>query len=146
MNRGTLQAIWIKSVKGGPMDGVPSATLLARKGIMCNADQGGRRQVTIFEQEVWDHLMQQLAFSKPPSARRANLMVSGIQLANSEGSILRIASCRIRILGEARPCRRMDEIVEGLKDAMQKDWFGGAYGEVLGGGVIAVGDPVYWEE
>ena len=128
------------------MDGVSSATLVAGKGILGNANQGGKRQVTLFEQEVWDHLMQQLGGSQPPSARRANLMVSSVRLARSEGVILRIASSRIRILGEARPCRRMDEAVEGLKRAMEKDWFGGVYGEVLEGGHIAVGDPVWLEE
>jgi MOSC domain-containing protein YiiM len=146
MDRGKLQAIWIKKVKGRPMDQAPSAKLVAGLGIVGNADQGGERQVTVIEQEVWEELMKQTGGSQPPSARRANLMVSGIRLGNSRDNILRIGSCRIRIHGETRPCGRMDEVAEGLRGAMQGGWLGGAYGEVIEGGEISVGDSVCWEE
>ena len=146
MGNGTLQAIWIKRRKGGEMDPVPSATLVPGHGIVGNADQGGERQVTIMEQEVWEELMQQVGGSLPPSERRANLMVSRIRLYNTEGRVLRIGSCRIRIGGEATPCGRMDDAAEGLRELMSEEWRGGAYGEVIGGGEIFVGDPVYWEE
>ena len=145
MDRGTLQAIWIKRVKGGPMDPVPSAALVPGQGIAGNADQGGERQVTIMEQEVWEELMKQVGGALPPSARRANLMVGGVRLHNSQGNMLRVGSCRIRVHGEATPCGRMDEAVEGLRELMSEDWRGGAYGEVIEGGEISVGDPVWWE-
>src|SRR5204862_283282 len=125
MDNGRLQAIWIKRMKLGPMDPADSATLVAGKGIVNNANQGGKRQVTIIEQEVWEGLMDQLGASNPPSTRRANLMTSGIRLADSRGRILRIGACRIRIYGETRPCERMDEALEGLRDAMRTNWGGG---------------------
>ncbi len=50
---GQLQAIWVKRMKRGPMDAVDSVQLLTGRGIVGNANQGGRRQVTIIEQEVW---------------------------------------------------------------------------------------------
>ena len=146
MDRGKLQAIWIKRMKGGSMDPASPVTLIPGQGMAGNADQGGERQVTIMEQEVWEDLMKQIGGSLPPSLRRANLMVSGIRLRNSEGNVLQVGPCRLRIRGEATPCGRMDEALEGLRELMSEEWRGGAYGEVIGGGEISVGDPVYWEE
>ena len=145
MYDGKLQAIWIKRMKRGPMDPVDSAALSAGRGIVGNANQGGRRQVTLIEQEVWEALMEKLDGSLSPSARRANLMVSGIHLVRSRERILQIGVCRIRILGETKPCERMDEAMMGLREAMQADWGGGAFGEVINDGRINVGDPVLWE-
>ncbi len=143
---GTLQAIWVKRMRRGPMDAVDSALLLAGKGIVGNANQGGHRQVTLIEQEVWDDLMRQFGASRPGSARRANLMVRGVGLRDSRDRILRVSACRIRIGGETKPCERMDEVLLGLKAAMWPDWGGGAFGEVLDDGRIAVGDPVEWAD
>jgi MOSC domain-containing protein YiiM len=146
MSTGLLRKIWIKRMKLGPMDSVSTAQLLAGRGVVGNANQGGRRQVTLIEQEVWENLMGQLGGDLSPSTRRANLMISGLELANSRGRILHIGECRIRIYGETKPCERMDEALSGLKDAMYDDWRGGAYGEVLDDCQIKVGDEVRWLE
>ncbi len=141
---GRLEAIWIKRFRLGPMDATARATLRAQRGLVGNADQGRRRQVTLIEQERWSALMDAVGASLPPAARRANLLLSGISLTQSRGRILCIGTCRVRILGETKPCERMDEAWPGLKQAMYADWGGGAFAEVLDDGDIAVGDPVYW--
>jgi MOSC domain-containing protein YiiM len=128
------------------MDAVGAATLVAGQGLAGNADQGRRRQVTVIEREVWERLMRQLHGGVSPSARRANLMISGLSLAGQRNRVLRIGACRVRILGETRPCERMDEALPGLREAMKVDWGGGSFGEVLDDGRIAVGAEVAWDE
>ena len=146
MDDGRLEAIWIKRMKRGPMDPVTEANLVAGRGIEGNANQGGKRQVTIIEREMWEEVMRGLGASVSPSARRANLMLNGIRLAESHGRVLRIGSCRIQIYGQTRPCERMDEALSGLREALKPNWGGGAYGEVLDDGRIEVGDTVSWEQ
>ena len=137
---GRLEAIWIKRMKRGPMDLVEQATLQAGAGLIGNAIQGGRRQVTILEREIWAELMTEVAGRLPPSARRANLLIHGLSLHHSRKRVLRIGQCRIRILGETKPCERMEEAWPGLQAAMSRAWAGGAFGEVLDDGEILVGD------
>ena len=143
---GRLEAVWIKRMKRGPMDFVEQANLEAGKGLVGNANQGGRRQVTILEREIWAELMTEVGGTLPPSARRANLLIRGLSLHRSTKRVLRIGSCRIRILGETKPCERMEEAWPGLQAAMARAWTGGAFGEVLDDGEIVVGDPVFWAE
>jgi MOSC domain-containing protein YiiM len=142
---GRLEAIWIKRSHRGPMDPAPSARLVAGRGLAGNADQGGRRQVTLIDLAAWERLMQELGGSISPAARRANLLVSGIELAETRERVLRVGGCRLRVAGETRPCERMDEALPGLRDAMGRNWGGGVFAEVLDDGEIAVGDEVEWE-
>jgi MOSC domain-containing protein YiiM len=143
---GKLEAIWLKRMRRGPMDAVERAVLKAQQGLVGNTDQGGRRQVTLLEQEVWDALMAHVGATLPPSTRRANILLSGIRLIKSRKRILCIGGYHIRNLGETKPCERMEEACPGLQKAMCPEWAGGAFGEVLDDGVIAVGDHVRWLE
>jgi MOSC domain-containing protein YiiM len=127
------------------MDPVNSAGLQPGYGLIGNANRGGKRQVTIISRQRWLELMDVLGADLDPRARRANLLVSGIDLEESRGRILRVGSARLRINGETRPCERMEEALPGLQRAMRENWGGGAFAEVLDGAEIRVGDPVAWE-
>ena len=122
------------------MDSVDRAVLEAGKGIAGNADRGGRRQVTIVDRRGWDDAIADLGVQVDPIARRGNLLISGVDLENSRGKVLRIGAVRLRIRGETRPCERMDEAQPGLRTALSPPWRAGAFAEILDDGEIAVGD------
>lgn len=140
-----LEAIWLKSARKGPMEPVPAATLVAGKGLEGNVDRGGYRQVTILDADAWEAATREVGVDLAPDARRANLLVRGVDFSETADRVLRIAGCRIRIRGETLPCERMEDAAPGLKDALAPDWRGGAYGMVLEGGPLALGDAVAWE-
>ena len=127
------------------MDEATGVRVRAGKGIVGNADQGGWLQVTIVSAERWAALMQDLGLTLDPSARRANLLVSGIELSHTRHRVLSVGATHLRVKGETRPCKRMEAAATGLRDAMRQDWNGGVFAEVLVDGSIAVGDPVQWE-
>lgn len=143
---GTLERIWIKRMKGGPMDTKQGAVLRANRGLVGNANQGGRRQVTLLEAERWAAHLSALGTTLDPSVRRANLLVRGLSLAGSRGRVLRIGAVRVQIAGETKPCHQMDEVHQGLQDVMRPDWGGGAFAIVLDDGEIAVGDAITWDD
>ena len=129
----------------GPMDPAASARVVAGRGIVGNAHQGGKRQVTIVSSKNWAHVTAPLGATPDPRLRRANLLVSDIDFTDAHGKVLTIGNVRIRIYGETRPCEQMEAAVPGLQAAMSVPWGGGAFGEILNDGEIAVGDAVAFE-
>jgi MOSC domain-containing protein YiiM len=140
-----LEQIWIKRMHRGPMDPAERARVVAGKGIVGNANQGGKRQVTIVSNKHWADVTAPLGDTPDPRLRRANLLVSDVDFSDARGKILTIGSVRVRIYGETRPCEQMEAAAPGLRDAMSVPWGGGAFGEVLDDGEIAIGDPVSLE-
>lgn len=138
---GEIVSIWIKRAHRGVMDPVDEARTVAGRGIAGSADQGRRRQITIIDEAAWLDATAEAGQYVDPSKRRANVMVRGIMLAESRGKLLRIGGgCVVQILGETRPCERMDEAQTGLRDALGSAWRGGAFGEIVESGLIRVGD------
>ena len=141
---GRLERIWVKRRHRGPMDPVETAELRRGAGIVGNADQGGWRQVTLVAAAQWDQVVEALATPVDPADRRANLLVSGVELADSREQVLRVGACRLRVRGETRPCERMDDAAPGLRAVLARRWRGGVFAEALDDGRIAVGDSVEW--
>ena len=137
-----LEQIFIKRMKRGPMDPVQTARVVAGKGIIGNANQGGKRQVTIVSAKHWKEVTGPLGHTPDVKVRRANLLVSDVDFSDSNGKILKIGNVRVRIYGETRPCEQMEMAAPGLQAAMAVPFGGGAFGEILDDGEIAVGDPV----
>ena len=141
----SVAAIWIKRAHRGVMDRVDRAELVPGRGLRGSADQGGKRQISIISEEAWEAAQEELGVDVAPSARRANVLVRGVDLEAARGKLLRLGCCLVRVGGEVRPCERMDEAQEGLRAALRPHWRGGVFGEIVEGGVIDVGDAVAFE-
>jgi MOSC domain-containing protein YiiM len=141
---GSIVSIWIKRSHSGAMDRVGEAQLVAGRGLVGNADQGRRRQITLIDEGAWAEALLELDADVEPSARRANILLRGVDLLDSRGKILRLGACTVQIFGETRPCHLMDEMHAGLRNALSAPWRGGAFGEILEGGAIRVGDTAEW--
>ncbi len=137
---GEIVAIWIKRAHRGVMDAAVEALAVTGRGLAGNADQGRRRQVTIIDATAWRAAASEAGGEVDPSKRRANIMLEGIALEETRGRLLRLGDCVVRILGETRPCERMEEAQPGLCQALGRAWRGGVFGEIVEGGAIRVGD------
>jgi MOSC domain-containing protein YiiM len=141
---GEVARIWIKRFKGGPMDPVGEALAVEERGLKDNANQGGKRQITIIDEARWREAQDEVGVDVDPGARRANVMLRGIDLERTNGRLLRIGECVVRIYGETRPCEQMEEAQPGLRAALSPRWRAGAYGEIVTGGKLRVGDAAEW--
>ncbi len=137
-----MEALWSKRAHRGPMDLLREAKFVAGQGIEGSVGPSSTRQVTIISLDAWRTMAKELGHEVDPIARRANVLVSGVALAHTRGRILRLGAVRIRLLGETRPCERMDEAQPGMRAAMEHEWRGGVYGQVLDDGLVTVGDAV----
>ena len=107
----------------------------------CKGAKHPRRQITVLAREAWETALAELG--EPDlgwTARRANLLVAGVELPRAKGGILRIGSVRLEVTSQTYPCARMDEARQGLLKALAKDWRGGVTCRVLAGGHIGLGD------
>jgi MOSC domain-containing protein YiiM len=142
---GILEGIWIKRAHRGPMDSVDEAQLIEGKGVAGSADRSRRRQVTILSREAWEACLAELEADLDPAARRANLLVSGVDLEGVRDRVLRVGDARLLIGGEVTPCERMEEALPGLQATMRPHWRGGAFAQVLANATIRIGDAVHWD-
>jgi MOSC domain-containing protein YiiM len=138
---GEIVAIWIKPAHRLPMKRVDEAELVAGQGIAGNANQGGWRQVTVIDEESWHQATEELGKDVDPAARRANIMIRGLDLEGTSGRKLVIGGCVVHIRGENPPCRLMKEMQEPLRAR----WRAGVFGQIVQGGTIRVGDQVAFE-
>jgi MOSC domain-containing protein YiiM len=137
-----------------PADRAPMQTLdsaLIEEGGGVEGDHKGkkfpRRGVTLLSREAWEAALADLAESSgaddlPWTARRANLLVEGVELPRALGGIIGIGPVLLEVTYPTTPCNRMEEAREGLMRALYPEWRGGVTCRVLEGGRVALGDPV----
>jgi MOSC domain-containing protein YiiM len=130
-----------------PMEALESALISRAAGV--DGDSRGkaqRRQVTILFAQDWKDATREAGADLPWTARRANVLVTGLANPRRPGGLLQIGAARIRILGETEPCTRMDAALAGLQAALAPDWRGGVLGRVEVDGHVQLGDASLWLE
>lgn len=146
---GRLIGIARRDGRRRPMERIEQVRVAADGGL--EGDHKGikfpKRGVTILAREDWEAAIAELADLAGPvplpwTERRANLLVEGVQLPKSIGSVLVVGGVRLEVTAQTYPCRRMDEAHQGLLKALAPNWRGGVSCSVVEGGVIALGDEV----
>ena len=142
---GELLEIWLKKTHGGPMISLIEAEVKAGEGIKDSAKEPhADRQVTVLSKESWEAATGSIGKSVDPKERRANFIVSGVELEGTIGKILQIGELKIEVTGETVPCKLMNEVSEGLRDALKPEWRGGVTGSVINDCLVKKGDSVSW--
>lgn len=140
---GTLRGIAFRPSDGDPMQEIETCNVLADRGLEVENRPAGKREVTLISDETWKQVCQDLGVDLPWYTRRANLLIADVDLPTTIGKELVVGGVHLKIHGESRPCKLMDEQHQGLRAALGPECRGGVFGKVLLPGTIQVGDPVH---
>ena len=144
---GKVLALARRSGKRAPMEELAEAEISLEEGLGgdfrgARKAAQGTRQVTVLSREAWQTACQALEAELPWTTRRSNILIEGLDLAETEGRHIKIGAVELEICEECDPCSRMDEQHQGLTGALTPDWRGGVACRVVTGGTIKLGDPV----
>lgn len=138
-----LIGIALKLTKYAPMHTIDQAFISLDKGV--ENDYRGKpsaRQVTIMSHKVWQEVNSELAMALLWTTRRANLLVDELDLENTKGKIITIGDVELLITQETDPCERMQQVADGLFEALKVHWRGGVCCRVVREGRVELGDEV----
>ena len=140
----TILGIARRAGKRKPMQTLQQAEVSTTTGVaMDTRGRAGPRQVTVLSANAWRDVCDELGIELDWTTRRANLLLDGIDLRDSDGLILALGeTALLQVTGELEPCRRMEEAQAGLGSALTPKWRGGVTCTVLKSGHVSVGDPV----
>jgi len=143
---GKVLQIAIREASRAPLQMLDAAEVTTDKGVV--GDYRGavsKRKVTIVAKEAWEAACRDLGIDIDWTARRANVLVEGVDLNDTVGKKLHLGDVVLEITGETTPCPRMDEAQDGLQNALEPDWRAGASCVVHTEGELRVGDAVRLE-
>jgi MOSC domain-containing protein YiiM len=139
---GVVRGIAYRASDGDPMIETTQCRVLPGRGLEKENRRPGRREVTLLSVSAWVEACTQLRAVIPWHARRANLLVEGLDLRATLGRTLTIGEARIKVHEESEPCGLLDEQYPGLQRALEPDCRSGVAGQILDGGIVRIGDRV----
>ena len=144
--KGQLAGIARRESVMGPMIELEAAPVTRECGVAFDPrGLPGPRQVSILLERDWREVGFELRAQLPWTARRANLLISGLELPiySREPYWLEIGDDLVlAVNGEMAPCWRMELEHEGLSSALALDWRCGRLSSVVRSGYIQLGDRV----
>jgi len=139
---GKIVAIAVRTAKEGPMQELTKATARAGRGIKGDLRAWTHRGVTLISSEDWQQVTSELGIALPWHTRRANVLVTGLTMADLIRRTVRFGEVTLEVRAETLPCELMDRLHAGLWNALKPNCRAGVYGKVLTGGEFKVGDSV----
>jgi len=143
---GLIRGIAHRSVKGEALREAETCRVLVGRGLEKEGRPPGKRCVTLLSEASWADACRELGVELPWITRRANFLVSGLDLSTLVGRPIMIGEVRVWIHSETKPCKLMDEQHAGLRAALGPEFRGGVYGQTLTEGTIRLGDRVVFTE
>jgi len=145
---GRVLGIAHRKVKRGPMLPLERVEVTLAAGVTGDTrGKPGARQVTVLSAGAWLEACAIAGTDLPWLARRANILVDGLDLRHATGGVLRLGDdIELLVTGELDPCQRMDAAARGLRLALADDWRGGVTCRVQRGGFLTVGATARLEE
>ncbi|HTQ39345.1 MAG TPA: MOSC domain-containing protein [Pirellulales bacterium] len=160
MFEGTLEAIFIGSMKAGPMQPVESAQAIAAKGLQGDRYSAGsgtfsdwpdtaadpttidpETQITLIEAEALEAVARDCEVTIAPAQSRRNLLVRGVPLNHLVGREFLVGPVRLRGIKLCEPCGHLEKLtVPGIRQALLHR--GGLRAEILTSGTLQAGDVV----
>jgi len=135
--------LYLRPSSRTPVRQVTGVEAVAGRGLEGDHAQGGHRQVTLMENEGWRAACRDLGrVDLDPGARRANIVIEGLPLAAAIGRKLRIGESIVEVVRRNPPCKLMEDVAEGLMQALAPECRSGVYGRVLQGGRIEIDSQV----
>ncbi len=142
-----LTAIGYRKIKSGPMFEVHNVKVTKAEGVTLGLPRrASSRQITVLCEEQWQQACKALTIILPWTARRANLLICGIQFnAEHIGKVMHIGQLQLLITGETEPCFKMDLVHPGLCNALN-NFKAGVTCKVLNDADIQIGDSIHITE
>ncbi|MEC7704641.1 MAG: MOSC domain-containing protein [Candidatus Thermoplasmatota archaeon] len=140
--RGHVLALALRPAKSAPMQLCHELALTPENGVIGDHGTSLRRQVTLLDKAAWDLACQEVETELPWITRRANILVTGIELQELVGRRVQIGTAIVEVIGEVDPCHVMDAAQSGLRSALETDWRGGVYAKVIEQGKIQLNDVI----
>jgi MOSC domain-containing protein YiiM len=142
-----LKSIAIKTSPRVTMQQQDGAEITTEKGI--TGDFRGSqtdRQITILSESAWQKACDSVNADLPWITRRANLLIDGVEFSAEDiGKTVLIGEATLKITQETKPCSLMDQLHQGLRNALTPEWRGGVCCKVVTAGSIQVGDHIEME-